>query len=277
MFMPVKTAVIQEANKEHRKTLVKTIEKLAYKYGRHNVFNDFVYMSAAALSQPMNYRQEREDEYLRRIKMYDKDTQVLLAGMLGELVLAFEKERFADILGDIYSSMNLTNSSSGQVFTPYHICKMMAAMSGDTDGLSAEIEQKGYIMVSDPCCGAGAMLIAFADNCMDCGINYQQSVLFIAQDIDPAVALMCYVQMSLLGMAGYVIIGNSLIPSDSYDIWYTPMYFLQGFWYRRQKSVQTGAEPMAGNIIHQPEIALPAIEADITVRETESGQFELVF
>jgi hypothetical protein len=76
---------------------------------------------------------------------------------------------------------------------------------------------------------------------MDMGINFQHDVLFVGQDVDPVVARMCYIQMSLLGMPGYVIIGNSLLypptgrihPECEYL--YTPMYFIQGFRWRRQK------------------------------------------
>jgi type I restriction-modification system DNA methylase subunit len=277
--MPVKmktkrAPIIKE--QDHRKNIVKTIEKIAYRYGRHHVFNDFVYMSAAALSQPMNFQQKREDEYLRRIKTYDADTQHMLAGLLGELALAFEKEKFGDILGDIYGSMGLLNAKTGQFFTPFHISKMMGKMAGSAEGLSAEIEQKGYITVSDPCCGAGGMLIAFANNCMDCGINYQQSVLFVAQDIDPAVALICYVQMALLGMSGYVIIGNTLIPSDSYDVWFTPTYFLHGFWCRKQKCDEVEADMTAEPTI-QPKVVMPAVDADVILREDKSGQFQFDF
>lgn len=275
------TAVISKKDNDHRKNLVRMIEKSAYKYGRHSLWNDFVYMCAASFSQIMNYRQNRENEYMRRINAYDKETQKLFPEMCGELTLAFENERFADILGEIYSKMNLTDSRNGQFFTPYHVCKFMAAVNGTAESLSAEIEKKGYISVNDSCCGAGAMLIAFADHCMDCGINYQQSVLFVAQDIDPAAALMCYTQMTLLGMSGYVIIGNSLIPSEDYDVWYTPMYFLQGFNYRTQKNdtvIET--EPQTDDTVPQPApqaVVIPTTDIDAALRETDSGQFEFDF
>ena len=71
--MPTKTKIaVQEKAKYHGKTLVNMIEKIAYKYGRHHVWNDLIYMCAAALSQPMNFKQSREDEYLRRINTYGK-------------------------------------------------------------------------------------------------------------------------------------------------------------------------------------------------------------
>ena len=257
--MPKKTAVTAQKNKSRRKELIQMFEKLAYRYGRHNVWNDFIYMCASSMSQRVDYRQNR----LHRFNSYDKEAQAVFPKMFGELVLAFEAEQFGDILGEIYSSLELTNAKAGQFFTPYNVCKMMAAINMG-DGLTAEIERKGYISVSDPCGGAGAMLIAFAEQCMDSGINYQQSVLFVAQDIDPAVALMCYVQMSLLAMPGYVVIGNSLIPSENYDIWYTPMYALQGFQHRTQTDTAAPEEPAE-------------VVADVMLREDEDGQLSFDF
>lgn len=41
------------------------------------------------------------------------------------------------------------------------------------------------------------------------GLGSRQ-VLYVAQDIDRTAALMCYLQLSLLGCVGYVIVGNAL-------------------------------------------------------------------
>lgn len=165
--------------------------------------------------------------------------------------------------------------------------------------LSETIKKQGCISVSDPCCGGGAMLIAFAKSCIEQNINYQESVLFVGQDIDPIVARMCYIQMSLLGMPGYIVIGNTLAPNmDSYDYWYTPMYFV-GRWAEREKAKR--AIEAFKSIIEESstadrevvdDISLIANENpvllnatpkiantsyDIDLRETESGQLQLVF
>lgn len=138
-----------------------------------------------------------------------------------------------DFLGKLYMTLGLYDSHSGQVFTPYHVCQMMADISmGDT--LKEEIDRKGYVTISDPCCGAGATLIAGAHAAKKLmekeHLNFQNHVLVSAQDIDELVALMCYLQISLLGVAGYVKVGNSLtepITSDDTleNYWFTPMYF----------------------------------------------------
>ncbi|MCL2776132.1 MAG: SAM-dependent methyltransferase [Oscillospiraceae bacterium] len=289
--MPAKLTGIAEQTREHRKIITKMIEKARYKYGRHTIWRDFIYMSAAALSQTMDFRQSREDEYLRIINSYDKATQDMFPEMFGELVLAFEEESFADILGEIYTALELTNKSNGQFFTPYHVSKLMAAMSYNADSLSAEIKQKGYITVNDPCCGAGTLLIAFADYCKECGINYQQSVLFIAQDIDPVTALMTYIQLSLFGMSGYVIIGDSLlnpptVPMRSEcDIWYTPFYFVHRFNVKAQKDIAVMTETTDSGIVSavskpkqkgSVKIA-PQMDINVTLHESKNGQFEFIF
>ncbi|MCC2817230.1 SAM-dependent methyltransferase [Lachnoclostridium pacaense] len=86
--------------------------------------------------------------------------------------------------------------------------------------------------VSDPACGAGALLIAFANSAREHGFNYQEKVLFVAQDIDATAAKMCYIQLSLLGCSACVIIGDSLVKPGFHpdnEVYYTPMYYLNAW------------------------------------------------
>lgn len=105
-----------------------------------------------------------------------------------------------------------------------------------------KIEKEGYITINDPCCGAGATLIAGVHAAKKrlekADYNYQNHVFVVAQDIDMTVALMCYIQLSLIGVAGYVKVGNSLTDpittNDSTEnYWYTPMYFFPVWSMRR--------------------------------------------
>lgn len=215
--------------KEHRREFVELFRKLCYRHSDWQVWQDFICLTATALSQPFNFRKDREDRYLRIIKGYEKSEQEIFPQMLAEIVMAFQQEGFADILGELYMELQLYNKWRGQFFTPYNLCLMMSKMvSGNP---IEKIEKNGYITVNEPCCGSGAMLIAFAHSCFDAKVNYQQSVLFAAQDVDPVVARMAFISMALYGMAGYVIVGNTLLHSpdkplpDDYDVWYTPMYF----------------------------------------------------
>jgi len=226
--------IVNRVGQEHRQELAKLIKQASYSHATWQIWDDLMYMSAAALSQPVSWVQAREDEYLRRIGRYDKKTQALFPQMFGEIILAFEQEGLVDVLGDMYMQLELHNKWKGQFFTPSHICELMAKMV-DTD-ITAEIENRGYASIVDPCCGGGAMLLAYAKVAHEAGVNYQTDVLFVGQDIDPVVARMCYISMSLLGMPGYVIIGNSLLmDKENWDYWFTPMYFIHGFQWRQQQ------------------------------------------
>ena len=76
-------------------------------------------------------------------------------------------------------------------------------------GLEDRIGEKGWVGIHDPCCGAGALLIA-ARNTMVRRKHGPAEALYVAQDIDRTAALMCYLQLSLLGCAGYVVVADSL-------------------------------------------------------------------
>lgn len=106
---------------------------------------------------------------------------------------------------------------------------------------------EGFISVSDPACGAGATLLAFLNVCKRRNICYHNKVLVIAQDIDFIVGLMCYIQCSFMGCAGYVVIGDTLVnPATAYDsrgllpagpqngIWYMPLFSTDVWYMRRQ-------------------------------------------
>lgn len=78
---------------------------------------------------------------------------------------------------------------------------------------------------------AGEELIKRSEKRLEkANLNYQNHILVAAQDIDMVVALMCYIQLSLLGVAAYIKVGNSLTEpmteNDSLDnYWFTMMYF----------------------------------------------------
>lgn len=98
--------------------------------------------------------------------------------------------------------------------------------------------------INDPACGYGVMFIAARNFCIENGKNPHTNLFCVAQDIDFCAAMGCYIQMSLLGIAGYVRVGDSLsnpptgnvlIPEEG--VWCTPMYFLPEWSIRRLFSV----------------------------------------
>lgn len=138
--------------------------------------------------------------------------------------------------------LELGNHWKGQFFTPYCVCKAMSSIvAGDVD---KQIEERGYISVCDPACGAGATLIATVSDMKLSKYNFQNHVLFVGQDIDRVAGMMCYIQLSLLGCAGYIYIGDTLknpmaghvlFPQEreGQELWIMPMFRL-GVWQWRR-------------------------------------------
>ena len=115
--------------------------------------------------------------------------------MLALLVVALEDNPEQDFLGELYMCLGLGNDHSGQFFTPYHICEVMSAVTTPTEEFQQKIGDRGWVAVCDPTCGAGALLVAFANECRKKGINYQTNVLFVAQDIDYIVGMSSVIRL----------------------------------------------------------------------------------
>lgn len=227
---------------DYEKEFMKHFRQLTYRHRSLDVWSDFVMMFACAISNSVDKQNfdEREKLYLQIINKYEKEEQKVFPILAADTVMALEENQEQDFLGHIYMNLGLGSKSASQFFTPYHICQLMAEVS--VNDVIPEVKEKGYISINDPCCGAGATLIAGINvakrQLEKANMNYQNHVLVVAQDIDFTVAAMCYIQLSLLGVAGYVKVGNSLTEpitekDDDKNYWFTPMYF-SDIWHMRR-------------------------------------------
>jgi len=201
-------------------------------------------MTAISISNTVDcsHAKAREDMYFSLAKKYNQKELNIFADMFSLIIQSLDQNPDQDFLGELFMSLGLSNESGGQFFTPYNVCSMIAKINMPS---KAEIDAKGWISVNDPACGAGALLVAYANECRLQNINYQTSVLFVAQDIDLIAGCMCYIQLSLLGCPGHVVIANTLtdpctcydenglVPVPNENIWYTPFYF-RDVWHNRR-------------------------------------------
>ena len=170
-----------------QKELVKKFDAFFNKgYSRWEVWSDWVTLSAIAISNATDasHAEQREARYRTISKKYTKSDMELFSEILALFVVALEENPDQDFLGELYMCLELGNDTAGQFFTPYDVCYCMAQITADIPRLTQEIKDKGWISVNDPACGAGALLVAFANVCRKNDINYQTQVLFVAQDID---------------------------------------------------------------------------------------------
>ena len=263
---------------ERQKELARIFDAACERHNRWTVWSDFMCMFAIAISNAVDKAQapEREQMYMNMVSKYNSRETDCLSRMFALIVEAIDENPDQDFLGDLYMAFELGNNQNGQFFTPYSLCAMTAKLEEDIPGKVAE---KDWISVNDPACGAGALLLAFANECKAQGVNYQTSVLFVAQDVDFVTACMCYIQLSLLGCPGYVVVGNTisnpatsmdsrgLIPAPGQNIWYTPMYF-RDIWQTRR--VLAGMK-LIGQRKHPRKPDPPRPE----IKTTESGQLSL--
>ena len=213
---------------------LKIFKTLTYRYRAWDVWNDFIVMTACSLSNPVDktHYEEREARYLRIIKKYNKPDRQKFPTLFAQTFMALELNPEQDFLGKLYTMLGLCDDGRKQHFTPYSVCAMMAKIT--LEDIVDQVRRDGFVTINDPCCGAGATLIASANVAKEAlakaSLNFQYHILISAQDIDETVALMCYIQLSLLGVAAYIKIDNTLTnpmsPTDTLEnYWFTPMYF----------------------------------------------------
>lgn len=166
------------------------LNAIAYSAGRYveQVFRDWLQMTVCALSM-----QSMEDLYMETVKHYaDKGLAGRMAKLFAALVNVMEDER-RDVLGDIFME-SVSRGNNGQFFTPLEVSRLMAKMAG--------IPATGSPSVLDPACGSGRMLLMAAEINPRC--------ILVGQDNDHTCVQMLAVNLSLNGLQGYAVHGNSL-------------------------------------------------------------------
>ncbi|MFP1908377.1 N-6 DNA methylase [Lonsdalea quercina] len=215
----------------HEKAFVSLFNQTARYHKRHKVFEDFVSCSVIALENRLCFSQKREDKYMRIISGYEKTDVGRLAQLLAHVVNGLQAG-FCDFLGRVFMQLELGDKYRGQFFTPWEISLMMAKIQlGDVNKV---FKQRPFIMLSEPACGAGCMVLAYADVLNQAGYASHRHLWVSATDVDPLAAGMAYIQLSLCGVAGEVVIGNSL-SNERRRILYTPGHYL-GSWPLRLQS-----------------------------------------
>ena len=221
---------------DYTKDFVKFFNSKLGKVNAWEAWKSIINASACAIANtveqnPTRYA-KREEEYAICEKTLGKDTLVEAYSMI---VNALDHNPEQDFLGELFMALGLGSNLGGQFFTPFRVSEAMGNTAVD-DEFEQKIKDKGWIAMNDPSCGAGSTLIGAISAMMHKHIDYQNHVLFIANDIDSVTAKMCYIQLSLLGCAGYVVVtdtltnpvcGTALFPTEKegQDYWYTPLWW----------------------------------------------------
>lgn len=137
------------------------MNSFGYRYDLRPVFDDFLIITMCAVTQnPLTGKSHYEDLYMETIAKYVKDDlRHQFPKLFGALVMEMEDRRESgmgnDVLGDYYEQ-NFCRKNSGQFFTPWPICQLMAHCT------CGEAKADGKQRILDPTCGSGRMLVSSA-------------------------------------------------------------------------------------------------------------------
>lgn len=194
---------------DYKKEFIKCLKSVDYSRSDWDIFNDFLEMASISIANVFLKSPDYEKEYMQIADRHKKNIDKF-PELLAILANALEKNPWQDFLGTVYQDINANNKHLGQFFTPFHVSDMMAQCTLDADTLKKQIEEQSYFTLSEPCSGAGGMIIACAKAVQELGFNPQEAMYFEAIDLDKKCFAMTYLQTSLLGLAGEVYWGNTI-------------------------------------------------------------------
>lgn len=154
--------------KDYIKEFISKLSNLDRSRSVSTVFNDFLTLSCCSLAQTVYRSDNLEQRYLNIVKTYTKEQAEEFSKLLAFLVLGLEQES-QDFLGQVYMFLNLGSQANGQYFTPYSVSKFMAEINFTK---IESFKSNQLITLSEPCCGSGALIIAFAQTLREHNINY---------------------------------------------------------------------------------------------------------
>ncbi len=176
------------------KEIIKQLEAITHRgYSAWNVFEDWISLMFYAL-------QRNDDEYLKIVRRYKNDRpgerEIDYFCKAFALLMSKMQETNEELLGEIYTSWEVANKHNGQFFTPPSVSKIIAKMLAPKGG-----------SISDPCCGAGIMLVYAAKEMTNKELD---KAVFVGQDIDFTCVKMCALNFVFFNLNGYVIWGNTI-------------------------------------------------------------------
>lgn len=218
------------------KELIQMFENMSGRYSGYEIFSDWVKASALSVCNTCHIIhdsvwKEREQAYLDICRKYKQEELVLFARMLALLIDGLTED-MTDVLGEVYMRAGLGSKIAGQFFTSFHLSELCARTGVDIQKIDPNSNEP--ILISEPSCGGGGMIIAAAKVLRDNGINFQRRLRVVAQDLDWKGVYMTYLQLSLLGIQARVVQGDTLC--NPYDpertprnhILETPAYMMGG-------------------------------------------------
>jgi len=214
--------------------IVRAIENISKNHRSYKVFRDFVELAAIWISNsvdPVHYA-SREKNALQTQSKYTNEENLRIHNAFLLLVDTINQNTnrmiLTDILGRVFEQLAI--KVTAQDFTPAGLTDVAAKLTATN--IPKDLPECGYIVLSEPTCGSGAMALSYAEQLIMSGKSCFSQLVTLAVDIEIRAVHMTYIQLSLYGMPAVVLHGNTLT-CEEYDRWYTPMY-IKDNWVWRQ-------------------------------------------
>lgn len=239
----------------NKKEFLSKLQSISHSRSMHNTFSDWLEIAAISMHQLPYHSGELEKdeafdrleaEYMERIKPYSKDELVVFSELLSLTITAHHND-FSDFLGEVAGEENLLNKRSGQFFTPYHLCRAIAKMSFGS--VEVQVKEKGGILtVCEPAVGAGALVIASAEEVASQGVDPRAHLQFDCTDISRDAFNMAYIQLSALGLQAVVRHGNTL-SNQYWEHRATPQFLIFERWLTAKRDEQRRADAVEALLV----------------------------
>lgn len=194
--------------KSKNETFASLFDSLAYRYDLRPVFDDFLTISLCAFSRDYATGLSSDEElYMATIAKYDKDVvrdvfPKMLTLLIVEMDDRVDSPKGNDVLGEFYE-LNFCRKNSGQFFTPWDICELMASCA-----LQKPAVKDAPLRIIDPACGSGRTLLASAK-------HFGRQEHFFGIDIDHTCVKMTVLNLFLNGVFNAEVMwADTLRPND---------------------------------------------------------------
>ena len=265
------------------KEFLKKLQRLSHSHSPHRIFSDWLEIAAISMHQ-LPYRsgeleqdnnfERLEAQYMERIKPYSKEELAVFGELFG-LTASVHQNGFYDFLGEVAGEASLLSKRGGQFFTPYHLCRAIAKKI--FVNVEAQVKEKGGIVtVCEPAVGAGALVIASAEEVASQGIDPRAHLQFDCTDVSRDAFNMAYIQLSALGLQAVVRHGNTL----SGEYWeHRPTLQLRLFdrWLTAKREERQRVEAMKAILtgLCSPELEVPLADENALPKLPSDTLFDL--
>lgn len=187
-----------------------------YQRRKWDVFDNFAEVAALYLHNvpyargqlPPDAACDRIEQALREIEARtDRQVWKNYTHMVNLAMLATHKYQ-VDFMALVFHGLGMDDQ--GQSFTPWDVARAMVRLQFNDLDLPALIAERGVITVADHACGAGGLLLSFAQFAREKGIDPRTKIIFDAIDVDRRCFNMTYFQLSAANLMGNIHHGNTL-------------------------------------------------------------------